>query len=44
MAPIKSIEVSPLDWGDPVLARREMPTSYNLAVVVDDALARGERM
>ncbi len=32
------ITVSPLDWGDMVLARREMPTSYNLAVVVDDAL------
>ncbi len=32
------IPVAPLDWGDMVLARREMPTSYNLAVVVDDAL------
>ena len=32
------IDVSPLDWGDMILARREMPTSYNLAVVVDDAL------
>ena len=26
------------DWGDVVLARKEMPTSYNLAVVLDDAL------
>ena len=24
-------------WGDVVLARKEMPTSYHLAVVVDDA-------
>ena len=34
----KTIPVSPLEWGDIILARREMPTSYNLAVVVDDAL------
>lgn len=34
----QTIEVAPLLWGDMVLARREMPTSYNLAVVVDDAL------
>lgn len=25
-------------WGDPVLARKEVPTSYHLSVVVDDAL------
>src|SRR6185437_11397188 len=25
-------------WGDVVLARKETPTSYHLAVVVDDAL------
>jgi glutamyl-Q tRNA(Asp) synthetase len=25
-------------WGDVVLARKELPTSYHLAVVVDDAL------
>ena len=25
-------------WGDVVLARKEMPTSYHLSVVVDDAL------
>jgi glutamyl-Q tRNA(Asp) synthetase len=25
-------------WGDVVLARKEMPTSYHLAVTVDDAL------
>lgn len=28
----------PSDWGDVVLARKETPTSYHLAVVVDDAL------
>ncbi len=27
----------PQDWGDVVLARRDVPTSYHLAVVVDDA-------
>ncbi|MCJ2032650.1 tRNA glutamyl-Q(34) synthetase GluQRS [Methylobacterium sp. J-068] len=25
-------------WGDPVIARRDVPTSYHLAVVMDDAL------
>ena len=25
-------------WGDVILARKELPTSYHLAVVVDDAL------
>ena len=29
--------VAPLAWGDVVLARKEIPTSYHLAVVVDDA-------
>jgi glutamyl-Q tRNA(Asp) synthetase len=28
----------PQAWGDVILARRETPTSYHLAVVVDDAL------
>jgi len=32
------IEAVPRAWGDLVLARKEMPTSYHLAVVVDDAL------
>lgn len=27
----------PARWGDPVLARRDVPTSYHLAVVTDDA-------
>lgn len=28
----------PESWGDPVLVRRDTPTSYHLSVVVDDAL------
>lgn len=28
----------PMQWGDVVIARREIPTSYHLSVVVDDAL------
>jgi glutamyl-Q tRNA(Asp) synthetase len=30
--------VQPGRWGDVVLARKDVPTSYHLAVVVDDAL------
>jgi glutamyl-Q tRNA(Asp) synthetase len=33
-----TIAAAPPAWGDVVLARKEMPTSYHLAVVVDDAL------
>jgi glutamyl-Q tRNA(Asp) synthetase len=32
------VAAEPLRWGDVVLARKELPTSYHLAVVVDDAL------
>src|SRR5436305_12986756 len=32
------VTAQPHAWGDVVLARRETPTSYHLAVVVDDAL------
>ena len=32
------VEAHPERWGDVVLARRDVPTSYHLAVVVDDAL------
>lgn len=32
------ISAAPQMWGDAVLARKEMPTSYHLAVVIDDAL------
>jgi glutamyl-Q tRNA(Asp) synthetase len=32
------VTAAPQRWGDVVLARKDMPTSYHLAVVVDDAL------
>ena len=32
------VVAEPRRWGDVVLARKELPTSYHLAVVVDDAL------
>ena len=31
------IAARPQDWGDVIIARKDMPTSYHLAVVVDDA-------
>jgi len=36
-APPASIQADPRAWGDVVLARKEVPASYHLAVVVDDA-------
>ncbi|TPM37914.1 tRNA glutamyl-Q(34) synthetase GluQRS [Mesorhizobium sp. B2-3-4] len=33
-----SVVASPQDWGDVIVARRDIPTSYHLAVVMDDAL------
>jgi len=33
-----SIAARPQDWGDVVLSRKDVPASYHLAVVVDDAL------
>ncbi|MGA0533989.1 tRNA glutamyl-Q(34) synthetase GluQRS [Hansschlegelia sp. KR7-227] len=33
-----SVPARPQDWGDVILARKDTPTSYHLAVVVDDAL------
>lgn len=33
-----SIEAHPAQWGDVVLARKDTPASYHIAVVVDDAL------
>ncbi len=33
-----SVAAQPAAWGDAVLARKEIPTSYHLSVVVDDAL------
>jgi glutamyl-Q tRNA(Asp) synthetase len=35
---IRTVEARPERWGDVVLARKDVPTSYHLAVVVDDAL------
>jgi glutamyl-Q tRNA(Asp) synthetase len=32
-----SVEADPAAWGDFVVARKEVPTAYHLAVVVDDA-------
>lgn len=32
-----AIAARPRDWGDVILARKEIPTSYHLSVVVDDA-------
>ena len=32
-----TITATPQEWGDVVLARKDVPTSYHLAVVVDDA-------
>ncbi len=34
---ITSIPADPARWGDAVIARKEVPTSYHLSVVVDDA-------
>ena len=33
-----TVAARPADWGDVVLARKDMPTSYHLSVVLDDAL------
>src|SRR5690606_26526573 len=35
---IVKVEARPQDWGDVVLARRDVPTSYHLSVVIDDAV------
>jgi glutamyl-Q tRNA(Asp) synthetase len=32
------VAADPAAWGNVVLARKEMPTSYHLSVVIDDAL------
>ena len=36
--PAIAVPADPAQWGDVVLARRDVPTSYHLSVVVDDAL------
>ena len=33
-----TVAARPKTWGDVILARKEIPTSYHLAVVIDDAL------
>ena len=38
LAPPLDVAARPEQWGDVVLARKDTPTSYHLAVVVDDAL------
>jgi glutamyl-Q tRNA(Asp) synthetase len=38
MSSVERIEASPEAWGDVILARRDVPTSYHLSVVLDDAL------
>jgi glutamyl-Q tRNA(Asp) synthetase len=38
MSAVRTIEARPQEWGDVIIARRDIPTSYHLAVVVDDAL------
>jgi glutamyl-Q tRNA(Asp) synthetase len=34
---LRSVPADPSRWGDAVIQRKEVPTSYHLAVVVDDA-------
>lgn len=34
----ETVEADPWRWGDAVIVRKEVPTSYHLSVVVDDAL------
>ncbi len=36
--PVRVVEARPERWGDVVLARKDLGTSYHLAVVTDDAL------
>lgn len=38
LAQTRVVEARPQAWGDVIVARREIPTSYHLSVVVDDAL------
>ncbi|WP_255616795.1 tRNA glutamyl-Q(34) synthetase GluQRS [Microvirga puerhi] len=37
---IEPVKVDPHRWGDAVVVRKEVPTSYHLSVVADDALQR----
>ncbi|TPN76919.1 tRNA glutamyl-Q(34) synthetase GluQRS [Mesorhizobium sp. CU2] len=38
MSATRTVEAMPREWGDVIVARRDIPTSYHLAVVLDDAL------
>jgi glutamyl-Q tRNA(Asp) synthetase len=38
MSSVEQIAASPEAWGDVIMARRDVPTSYHLSVVLDDAL------
>ncbi|TPI59737.1 tRNA glutamyl-Q(34) synthetase GluQRS [Mesorhizobium sp. B3-1-7] len=38
MSATRTVAARPQDWGDIIVARRDIPTSYHLAVAVDDAL------
>ncbi|MGB3389366.1 MAG: tRNA glutamyl-Q(34) synthetase GluQRS [Pseudaminobacter sp.] len=38
LAATHEVEAQPLQWGDVVIARKDIPTSYHLSVVADDAL------
>ncbi|BCM21877.1 tRNA glutamyl-Q(34) synthetase GluQRS [Mesorhizobium sp. J8] len=40
MSATRAVEAQPQAWGDVIVARRDIPTSYHLAVVLDDALQR----
>ena len=35
---VSTVQARPQRWGDVVLARKDVPTSYHLSVVIDDAL------
>jgi glutamyl-Q tRNA(Asp) synthetase len=35
---LQEVQAAPQAWGDVILARKEIPTSYHLSVVIDDAL------
>lgn len=36
--PLRPVSADAASWGDVILARKDVPTSYHLSVVVDDAL------
>ncbi|MEZ2333191.1 tRNA glutamyl-Q(34) synthetase GluQRS [Mesorhizobium sp. RCC_202] len=38
MTATRTVAANPREWGDVIVARRDIPTSYHLAVVLDDAL------